>query len=217
MRRIATAVTFCLPVMGVATVEAQDLFDSTNTATRSYNFVELQYITDMDVDLPLLANISVAVTDSISFVGVYTKTDVDVDDDDTDGITLDAGVESFGIGLEYHNTFNYFSDTDWVAGLIVGQARIDLSASAVDEFGQDIGIQIEDTSSFQQASLGLRRTLTAKFEGEAGLSLFRTSDDSEVTGFAQVVYRLIPAVDIAISLTDITEQDLVGIGLRYTW
>ena len=79
------------------------------------------------------------------------------------------------------------------------------------------GQSVSDTGSFQEVYLGLRRTLTDGIEGELGARRWKADGDAEVTGEAKLVYRYAESLDIAFGLREITESNIIGIGLRYTW
>jgi len=203
-------------MVGSSQLYAQDLLSSTGTATRSYSFVEFQYLPEIAKDtdeLPIRLSLIAAVTDSISLTGRYQQ--AAFADSDNAGNALTAEIESIQGGVLYHQEFPYLADSDWVAGLSVGRNDSTLRATTN---GVTVGGG-EATINFQEAYVGLRRSFTDKIEGEAGLVVFRTREDTDVSGSIRVVYRLLDPVDIAVAVNEIggDADELFGIGLRYTW
>ena len=188
---------------------SQDLLGSTGSTTRSYSFVEVQYLPDLDADLPLLATIVVDVADSISVTGQYLKQSTSLIEPETQ-VEFDLDGEALSIGLLYHQTLDAISDSDWVAGLSLGRVRAE--GSALNGL-----VTAKSSEEFQEGYIGIRRTMTNTIEAEFGLTALRLDGDTDVTGEFRAVFRIRPSLDIALALNEIGEADLFGVGFRYTW
>lgn len=213
MNRTNSLLIAGLALASSTNLQAQDLFGSANSVTRSYNYVEAQYLPGMDVDLPVAATIVVSVTDQWSIWGQYIQADNDSAGGELglgEATAADISVSAMSLGLLYHSSFQMFADTDWVAGFAVGRVETEGNVPV-------FSLRYESTTTVQEAYLGLRRTLAPKLEGEIGLDVLRSDGDFDTTGIVKVVYRVLPAIDIALGLNDIGEEDTFGIGLRYTW
>lgn len=192
--------------------QAQDLVGSANSVTRSYNYVELQYLPEMDNDLPILALAVVDLNDNWSLRGEYLRQE---ETDNSLGVAIDAEAIGYSIGLLYHQPLQAMENSDWVAGLMIGRIEIEVTSDLLVE-------RLTEEIDFQEFYLGIRRTLSPELEGEIGLNAYRGeepdgSNDTSISGDLKLVYRIRPSLDIALSLNEIGETDLLGIGLRYTW
>lgn len=207
MRQFTFAGIAGLLAVVAAPVQAQDLVSSVNSVTRSYNYVEIQYLPDVDADLPILAIAVIDINDNWSLRGEYTKLDIDLGDD-----SVDFDAVAYSVGVLYHKPLVAMSNSDWVAGLSLGRIDLEIDYAFLDE-------PITGSVDFQEGYLGIRRTLTPKLEGEAGVTAYHDEDESDISleGDLKLVYRVRPSLDIALSLNEIGEGDLFGFGLRYTW
>lgn len=207
MRQFTIAGIAGLLAAVTAPVQAQDLVSSVNSVTRSYNYVEIQYLPEVDADLPILAIAVIDINDNWSLRGEYTKLDIDLGDD-----SVDFNAVGYSLGVLYHKPLAAMSNSDWVAGLSFGKIDLEIDYIYLDE-------PITGTTDFQEGYLGIRRTLTPQLEGEVGVTAYHDEDDSDISfsGDLKLVFRVRPSLDIALSLNEIGEGDLFGFGLRYTW
>lgn len=197
-----------LALTATSTLQAQDLLRSTGVATRSYNYVEIQYLVDMEASPPLLATLVMDITDSLSFRGEYLNQSFNISDPES-GLAFDADAEALSVGVLYHQRLDAMENTDWVAGFMVGRAEVE---------GRFLGISAKETNNFQEAYLGIRRTLSSELEFEVGANFYRGDDgDIDPTADVKLVLRIQPSIDIALAGNEIGEADILGIGLRYTW
>jgi len=183
---------------------AQDVFGTTGSSVHSYNYVEFQYLVNIDTDLPLFLTALVDINESLSFNAEYIRL---TDTVAANGLSVDVEGEGYGVGLVYHEPFTRIPDTDWFAGFLIGRI------TATGEVG-DVRASVGD--NFQEVYTGLRRTLSPKLEGEVGVNLFR-ADSTDVTLDVRFVYRFRPSYDIAFGISEIGNDSLFGIGLRYAW
>lgn len=214
MSRYSTLILSILSLMGSSHLQAQDLLGSTGSVTRSYSYVEFQYLPEIadDTDgLPVLLDIVVAVTDTISLTGGYQLAAASASNAAGD-VTAAVQVQSLTVGVSYHQELTALANSDWVAELSLGRNEVKASRN---ERGDVTSAQ--GSSNFQFAYAGIRRSFTDKLEGEVGITVERNEVDTEVTGEIRAVYRLMDPIDIAVAFNDIGETDLFGIGLRYTW
>lgn len=211
---------FKTPLLALATLIlatpawSQDLFRSANTTTHSYNYVEAQYVFDVDASPPVLATLLLDITNNWSFKAEYYNVD------DTDSIPLIEGdstlfevtaeAQVLSLGGLYHAPFNWMDRSDWIAGLMIGRIELEGEVPAFD-------FQVDDTVNFQEVYLGLRRTFSSRVEGEATVNYYRDSDDNETTADVKLIFRVLDPFDIALSGNELGGEDLFGIGLRYTW
>ena len=192
-------VTICTPVF------SQDVLRSTGTSARSYNYLEGQYLTNVDTDTPLVLTLLVDLAGSLSLIAKYIKVTASIVEQ---GIDVKGSAVSKSIGIVYHQPLEALDQTDWVIELSTGKQEITVSLQ---------GQSLSDSGSVQEVYLGLRRTLADRVEGELGARRWKAGDTAEVTGEAKVVYRYAESLDIAFGLREITESNIFGIGLRYTW
>jgi len=168
---------------------AQDLLGAAASATRSYSFAEIKYLPELDSNLPIWVEVVYEVKNQWSIWGQYRK----------------QKFENVGPDDE----FKLVADTDWVAGLRVG----DLDAEVVI---QDLVIAAD--TRYYEGYIGLRRSFSARAEGEAGVVHNEPDEgDSITSGSLKLVYRVKPAIDIALSIDNISEEEELATGLTYTW
>lgn len=191
--------------------QAQDLVSSVNSVTRSYNYVEIQYLPEIEADLPILAIAVIDLNDNWSLRAEYTKLDAGEED------LFELEASSSSLGVLYHKPLAAISNSDWVAGLMIGKVDIEIDSPIFEQ-------TLEGSSNFQEGYLGIRRTLMPALEGEVGLTAYRSEDENgenDITfeGDLKVVYRVLTSLDVALSLSEIgiSDGNLFGFGLRYTW
>ncbi|MBX2825072.1 MAG: hypothetical protein KTR33_10110, partial [Gammaproteobacteria bacterium] len=155
MRGLLAALAMALAVPAAA----QDVFGNTGSSTHSYNYVEFQYLVNIDTDLPLYLTALIDINESLSFNAEYLRVTESVTES---GQTLDLEAQQYGIGLVYHEPFGNFESTDWVAGFLIGR----ITAS-----GRLGNVRASIGENFQQVYGGLRKTLSEKLEAEAGVTL----------------------------------------------
>jgi len=193
---------------------SQDFFSSTNSTVHSYNYLELQYLLDVDASPPVLATMVLDISNNWSLKAEYLNQDFgDVTEEfgfDPDMFSFEAEAQVISVGGLYHAPLASVEQTDWIAGLMLG--RIYVSVKEI-----DLDIVVEDDSGFQEVYAGFRRTFSPRLEGEATLSYFRTSDDSDTTADVTIVYRAFEKLDVALAGNELGDADIIGIGLRYTW
>lgn len=187
-------------------VAAQDVFGSTGSSSRSYSYIEFQYLTNVDTDTPIYIIALLALNDRLSLSAEYLQQSDSVV---IEGFDVDATADGTSVGLLYHRPFNRFEDTDWVAGLAIGKITAEASADA-------LGLTEKTDDNFQQAYLGLRKTLSERLEGEVGIRLTRI-DSTDTSGDVRLVYRLAESIDVALGVQDVPDENFLGIGFRYTW
>lgn len=195
---------------------AQDLFGSTNTTSHSYNYIEAQYLVDVDATPPVLASILLDASDHWSIKGEYIKQDfgnqADLAGLDPSVIEINAEITAVSVGGLYHRPFSMLKRSDWIAGFMVGRAEILIES-------EQLGFRESSNFSFQELYAGIRKTFTPKLEGEVAINYYRDSDTSDFSGDVKVVYRVIRSFDVALAVNEINSDgdNFVGIGLRYTW
>jgi len=113
------------------------------------------------------------------------------------------------LGFLYHDEFTQLPDTDWVAGLRRGNLDAEVDVE---------GLVIPVDEDYWEGYVGLRRSFSARTEAEAGIVIDKPDDGSSITtGSLKLVYRVKPSIDIAFSLDQISEDEELAIGFRYTW
>lgn len=188
---------------------AQDLLRSTGSSARSYNYVEAQYLVNVDLDAPILATAQVALNDRFSLIAVFNK----LDESGTEqNVSVNVEATEISLGLSYHDLFQFLPATDWVAALSYGQ--VDYSIDASDTVNT---LTVSDKDDFFEAYAGLRHSVNDRLEAEAGLSLVHLEGNTDTSGDLTLVYRVAERLDVALGLNGVTEEDTVGIGLRLTW
>ena len=196
--------------------EAQDFFGSTNTTSINYNYIEAQYLVDIDSTPPVLATVLIDVFDNWSITGEYTSQDfgnvAELAGLNPEFAVINAEVTAISVGGLYHRSFPFLKQSDWIAGVLLGRAEVVAEAPA-------IGAEETTKFNFQEFFAGIRKTLTPKLEGELTLNYFRALDDDDITADVTLVYRLLRSFDVALSGNEIggDEGNILGVGLRYTW
>ena len=196
-------------------VQAQDLFSSTNTTVHSYNYVEVQYLIDMDTKPPVLASAVLDITENWSLKAEYIQQDFgDIAGFFGESIPEDVIVtlegQIYSAGALYHKPLESISQSDWIAGFMFGRLEAELKAP-------QFGVSESFSESFSEIYAGIRRTLTTELEGEVAVNYYRSSDSSEVTGDVKLVYRLNETFDVALAGNELGGENVFGIGLRYAW
>lgn len=223
------ALVVCTPLF------AQDLFKSTGTSTRSYNYIEAQYLFDTVINVPILATLLLDIDESISITAEYLKQSDSVlfeDFDDDGDVNVDAESTSAMIGLLYHQPLSRQRNIDWVAAVSVGQVEAMAAAR---------GVSLKSTARTHVGYFGLRQSISARLEAEIGARIVQRDAtkatvgvpdnipfdpdtvDTRIAGATdvlvdlKVVYRIAGFFDIALGVQGVSEGDLLGIGFRYTW
>lgn len=204
---------------------AQDLLADAGSVTRSYNYVEGFYLlnledafedtderlTGIEVDLPLLVRISVDLNEHYSIRGEFLNQIVTVPFGNTTS-TIEAKSRFYELNLRYRDTLHVLANTDWVAGVGYSIAERDISFNTE---------RVSESNDAYTAYLGLRRTISARAELELGVSFIRSTEGGSFagsgTGDAALVYRIAPTLDVALGGIFLTDENVYGIGLRYTW
>lgn len=195
---------------------SQDLFESTNSTTRSYSYLELKYLFNVEASPPLMATLLLGVSGNWSLKADYWTSDETELLTNLQGgsepVRLDVESRSFSIGAMFHASLPSIADTDWIAGLMVGQ--IDLTGGVVSEF---LDFTVDDSSTFQEVYLGVRRSFLPQLEGEVTVNYLIKPDDRVTTADITMVYRALEFVDVALAGNSLGEDEVFGVGLRYTW
>ncbi|MFK7996270.1 MAG: hypothetical protein AB8B87_19180 [Granulosicoccus sp.] len=193
---------------------SQDLFSSTNSTVHSYNYLEVQYLTDMDASPPVLAALLLDISDNWSFKAEYLNQEYDDLASEFDfvdnSVVVTASAQVLSAGGLYHHPFSRMAQSDWIAGFMLGRTEVSVEIPSINFSG-------EADQSFQEFYAGIRRTFTPKLEGEATINLYRDSDTTDTTYDVKVVYRAFEAFDVAVAGNELGGADIIGIGLRYTW
>lgn len=188
---------------------AQDLLRSTGSSARSYNYVEAQYLVNVDLDAPIFATAQVAIDDHYSLIAAFNKVD---ESGQEQGVSVTIEATEISLGIAYHDLLSALPDTDWVVALSYGQVDFAIDAS------NDVNsVSVSDKEDFFEAYAGLRRSISDRLEAEAGLSMVYLDGDTTGSGDLTLVYRVAERLDLALGLNGVTEEDTVGIGLRLTW
>jgi hypothetical protein len=199
-RLLATgfALVVCTPLF------AQDLFKSTGTSTRSYNYIEAQYLLELDIDVPVLATFLIDIDESLSLTAEYfTVSDIV----NFEGVDVDVDASTATAGLLYHRPLSRAKNVDWFVAMSIGREEAMVSAG---------GQTLKDAKRKHVGLVGLRQSISAKLEAEAAVRVQQVNT-TDVTVDFKVVYRVAGNFDIALGARDVSDTDLLGVGLRYTW
>ncbi|MCK5923158.1 MAG: hypothetical protein KAG66_19620 [Methylococcales bacterium] len=192
------ALLVCMPLF------AQDLFKSTGTSTRSYNYIEAQYLFELDIDVPFLATFSIDIDESLSITAEYFTISQILT---FNGEDFDVDASTAIVGLLYHRPLSRQRNIDWFAAMSVGREEAMVSAG---------GQTLKDTTPKHVGLVGLRQSISARLEAEAAVRVQQVVS-TDVSVEFKVVYRVAGNFDIALGARDVSDADLLGIGLRYTW
>lgn len=190
---------------------AQDILSSTGVSTRSYNYVEVEYLTNVSQDAPFLINGFLDISRGFAISGRYTNQSAQlnlVSDD------LEISTDQFTLGLLYRNQLLGLSNTDWFAEVGIGRLQVQIDSNA---------IRATQGVNLFRLSGGLRRTITERLEVELATNFLLTQSDGfvnevqDLTVSARGVYRVGKNFDVALSLIEVPNANLVGLGFRFTW
>lgn len=194
-------------------VMAQDLFESTSSTSHSYNYLEAQYLVDVDVSPPVLATLLLDVTDNWSFKAEY----ISQDHGDVSRLLADPSVgtvtaeeQRISGGALYHTPLAIIGQSDFIAGAMLGRTDIAVELPAQ-------GRSETSYSVFTEFYSGIRRTLGTRLEGELAINYYIDSDGSALTADAKLVYRVASSFDVALAGNELGVGNVIGIGLRYAW
>ena len=203
--------------------QAQDLFGSTNTTSHSYNFLEVQYLVDVDASPPVLASVLLDVWNNWSIKGEFSRQDfgntAELRGLDATLFDVNDELTAISVGGLYHQPFPILRQSDWIAGFLIGWGKASVES-------EQLAVDFEDTFSYQEVYAGLRKTLAAKLEGEVTLNYLRSPgvDTNEFSADAKLVYRVVRSFDVALSGNTLggdglsgVDGNIFGIGFRYTW
>ena len=194
----------------------QDLFDSTVSTTRSYSYLELQYLFDVDASPPVMATLLLGVSSNWSLMAEYFKLDetesLSTLQGDPESVRIDVESQSVSIGALFHTALPAIDRTDFIAGFKFG--RTDIEGEVSSDF---LNFTIDDSRTFQEAYLGFRRSFFPTLEGEVTVNYLRESDDSETTADITLVFRALEFFDVALAGSQLGGEEIFGIGLRYAW
>ncbi len=195
------------------TATAQDILASTGVSTRSYNYAEIQYLTNVDQSNPFLVTGLVDLTRGFALKGQYTNQREKLISDSAD-LTGDARTDLFTLGVLYHNRLRGFSDTDWFAEVAAGRLQLQVDTPLV---------KITQGVLIGQVAAGIRHTLTERIELEVSVDAVHakatsvTNSSTDLTVSAIGIYRVMRNFDIALSINEVPSTNILGIGLRFTW
>jgi len=192
---------------------AQDILSSTGVSTRSYNYVEVEYLTNVDQDTPFLINGLLDISRGFSITGRYTNQREQLVSDSA-SFSGEASTDLFTIGLLYHNRLFRLPNTDWFVEAGIGRLQLDVDTEAV---------QISQGINLVRLAGGVRQTLTERLEVEVSTNFLHaadtdvTNETQDLTVAARGVYRVTRNFDVALSLTEVPSVNIVGLGFRFTW
>lgn len=202
---------------------SQDLLTDAGSVTRSYNYVEGFYLLNLEdafedldesldgieADLPLLFRISVDLNAHYSIRGEFINQSFSLP---FGGLTIESDVRVYELNLRYRDTLHIMANTDWVAGVGYSTTETNVRLDTQRE---------SDSFDAYTTYLGLRRTINPRTEIELGVSFMRSTEGGSFAGSgagdAALVYRISPTVDLALGGIFLTNENVYGIGLRYTW
>lgn len=193
--------------------QAQDILSSTGSSTRRYNYVEVQFLTNVDQSNPFLVTGLVDIAYGFAFIGQFTNQREQLISDEPN-LNGEASTDLFTLGVLYRNRLFRFKETDWFVEAAAGNLQLEVDTPAA---------QITQNILILRGSGGVRQTLTERLELElSGDVLFAeqtavTNSSTDVTVSATAVYRLFRNFDIALSLNEVPNTNIVGVGLRVTW
>lgn len=193
--------------------KAQDILASTGVSTRSYNYVEVEYLTNVDQDSPFLINGLLDISRGFALTGRYTNQREQLISD-SPILSGEASTDVFLIGLLYHTQLLNLSSTDWFAEVGVGRLQLDVDTEAV---------QITQGINLFRLAGGVRQTVTERLEIELSADFFFvastdvTNQSEDFTVSARGVFRVARNFDLALSLTEVPSANILGLGFRFTW
>ena len=195
---------------------SQDLFESNVSTTRSYNYLELQYLFNVDASPPLMATLLLGVSRNWSLKAEYSTRDetelLPTLQGDADSVRIDVESQSGSIGALFHTAVPAIDHTDFIVGLMFG--RTEIKGEVLSDF---LNFTVDDSRAFQEAHVGFRRSFLPTLEGEIAVNYRRESDDSETTADITLVFRALEFFDVAFAGNQLGGEQTLGIGLRYTW
>ncbi len=193
--------------------KAQDILASTGVSTRSYSYVEVEYLANVDQDFPFLINGLLDISRGFAITGRYTNQRAQLVSD-SEALSGEARSDLFTVGLLYHNQFLNFSNTDWFAEVGAGRLQLNVETNLAD-ITQGINL-------FRLAG-GVRHTLSERLEVELSTDFLLaaatdiTNQSSDLTVSARGVYRVTRNFDLALSFTEVPNANNIGLGFRFTW
>lgn len=193
--------------------QAQDILSSTGSSTRRYNYVELQFLTNVDQSNPFLVTGLLDLTRGFALTGQFTNQREQLISDEPN-LNGEAGTDLFTVGLLYRNQLFSFQNSDWFVEGAAGRLQLEVDTPAA---------QITQGILILRGSGGIRQTLTERLELElSGDVLFAeatavTNSSTDVTVSATAVYRVVRFIDVALSINEVPNTNIVGLGLRVTW
>ncbi len=184
---------------------AQDVFRSVGKSSKSYRYVEAQYLIDSGVDNPYIASAYYSISDNVALRFSYFRYAGVVP---VEGQLVNAALERTLVGAVYYKPFVYLSETDWIAGLDIGREVISARLGAARASLSDTAIQ---------GYLGLRKSVGPKLEVQGGVNVVNANGDTNDSIDVVAVYRIGEFLDAAVGVLGVGDIDQVGIGLRYTF
>lgn len=207
------AAIFLLSALLANPSSAQDILSSTGVSTRSYNYIEVEYLTNVDQDTPFLINGLLDISRGFALTGRYTNQREQLISDSA-SFSGEASTDLFTVGLLYHNRLLALSNTDWFVEAGLGRLELDVNTEAV---------QISQGINLGRLAGGIRQTVTERLEVELStVYLYAASTDitnetGDLTVSARGVFRVARNFDVALSFTEVPSVNIVGLGFRFTW
>lgn len=205
--------TFLFSALVANQADAQDILASTGVSTRSYSYIEAEYVVNSDQETPIIINGLVDIARGFALTGRYTN-QRDQFTSDVDSFSGDATLDLFTVGLLYHNQLFELKNTDWFAEIGVGRLQLQVDTEAV-KLTQGINVAL--------LSGGVRHTVTERLELELATNFLiaqQTDVSNQNTDFtvsARGVFRVTRNFDVALSLTEVPTANIIGLGLRFTF
>lgn len=189
---------------------AQDVFRSAGTtSTKSYRYIEVQYQFDTNLDNPYTLTAYYSIASNIALRFSYFKQSAQFIGA-TSGLPISAALENILFGAVYYRPFTYLEGADWIVGLDIGRETLDARV-------QNTDVKSSDSDNIQQLYVGLRKSLGPKLEIQGGFNAVFGSDIENERFDLLAIYRIGEFLDAALGITDVSDGDTVGLGLRYTW
>lgn len=192
---------------------AQDILSSTGSSTRSYSYLEVQYLTNVDQSTPFVVTGLLDLSRGFALTGQYTNQSEQLISDSAD-LTGEARTDLFILGLLYHNRIGLVPNTDWFVELGLGHLQLDVDTSIV-EISQGVLIG--------RAVGGFRHTFSERVEAQVSAEALYadgtdvTNESIDLTVSATAVFRVLSFFDLALSVNEVPSANIFGLGFRFTW
>ncbi len=192
---------------------------SVGRAGISYNYVELEYLLNSELETPIYLTGYLGIADNWALSLRYGSHSKQKTVESTLSYVV-AETRSISLGIAWHAPLPFIPDTEWLAEFRYGYYKNEITMRSLVDTSLVL-LKQENSDYLQRGFLGLRHAFAPRFEGRAGVVLYRDSSNALDTSLeGALLFRLSQSFDLAVIASETEAKEpsvLYSLALRYTW